>query len=91
MWSGHRLRRPSPSRYPRARIFFSTATWLTWLVATTLAVPLRVDALADATPGNEVKALTMRRSQAGQVIPDTETVRTSPAGWLPCLVPSDFV
>src|SRR5665647_879377 len=42
-----------------------------------LAVPLRVEALAETTPGNAVSALAMRRSQAVQVIPATERVMSS--------------
>jgi len=42
-----------------------------------LAVPLRVDALAETTPGNASRVLEIRRSQAVHVIPETERVMIS--------------
>ena len=67
--------RPSP--YPRPVIALSMEARLTWLVVMRLAVPLRVEAVAETTPGNALRALEMRRSQAVQVIPATETVMSS--------------
>ena len=50
---------------------------LAWSVVMRLAVPLRVEALAETTPGNAVSALAMRRSHAVQVIPATDRVMSS--------------
>ena len=49
-------------------------------------MPLRVDALAETTPGNAVRALVMRRSHAVQVIPATGTVMSSFAARLVAFV-----
>ena len=40
-------------------------------------MPLRLEALAETTPGNAVRALAMRRSHAVQVIPATGKVMSS--------------
>ena len=55
----------------------SIAVRLASLVTMRLAVPLRVEALAEMTPGSFDRDLAIRRSHAVQVIPATAMVMSS--------------